>query len=513
MSTNSMPRAGEAETSDSGGSPANAYRLNEVWIVSLIALALTLVWLVSVLGARSLWMDELFTAILAAPDTPRPLSDSLISTDYHPPLYFYGTRYWMALLGGTSEWTLRAFNLVAFALALGAGAWAVREKVDAPVALWMPLFFTAFGVLWYMQEARMYAFMMCHAFVTCVLALIYEKRQSAPLTATYSAVAVLNFVALPFVHWFAALFSGLVLFFLFLAALRERRFPFAVLFLVSGLAMGTIALAWIVTHFEKTLGSFGEYDVGAALAPWYLRQSAIGLLVFAFCLNPLLIYGAVRAGLSTLGSPLKRPVMTALALGAVLTPVIILAVSLHTPMNQLRNFTSVLAPATLFAAVGVAKLFDEFRLSSSQVAAALAAILAFNGLVSWFGLDRIPMLTRDQWREAAEFIKAQPGCAAAPIAVTAFWAKRPPPDDVSVDYPDRMYGYYLGPKERIVSVFKDDAALPKAAFSKDCAVALWMAHTTPESAEARVKELFGEAQAGFRRVHYRGNVVFLRPSA
>lgn len=104
---------------------------------------------------QSLWLDEAFSAYLAAHRFPQILA-FVSSSDAHPPLYYLILHVWMIL--GQSELALRALSAVASLAAVlmtyALGRSLANSRVAVLAAALMAL--SAFQV-WYAQEARMYA--------------------------------------------------------------------------------------------------------------------------------------------------------------------------------------------------------------------------------------------------------------------------------------------------------------------------------------------------------------------
>jgi hypothetical protein len=493
---------------------AASVRLGPVAVVALVAAVLALGWSIWNLGQRPLWLDELFTLAVASPTTPPAEALGTITGDVHPPLYYFGIRAWLALLGVDSEWAARAFNLFPLAAAALGAFWAARAKVDAPMALWSAIFFTSFGVLWYLQEARMYAFLIFDCFLVCVIALIYEKQRHAAPTPAFIAASIAAFVILPFTHWFAALFAGLVLLGLFAIALSERRRAYALLFFLAGLSLAALALAWIAAFWSSTGGALSDYDSGASMEFWEIRRIGKGTLLFALTFNPILILAAAWAAFATVRAPRTRPALTLLLLCAALTPALILLVSLYAPMSQTRNFVGAVAPLTLLAALGLDAAIKRLNWSPTRAGLGLAAVLALN-LALGASADRFnSSLERDQWREAGEYVRDMPGCAGAPIAISEYWSKRPAnPDAPPIRSSQRIYAYYAGAPERFRVVYSDDVALPEGAGAGACPIAFWAGHLTTDEAEEIGRELLDMRRDEFEHVAFRGNSVFVRRPA
>jgi hypothetical protein len=469
------------------------------------------------LTTRSLWWDELFTASLASPSTPYADAVAQIRADVHPPLYFFGARLWLGLLNTSSDFALRAFNLLPYAFAVWLGARALRDKRTAhPMALWLVLFFTSFGVFWYLQEARMYAMMIAQALCASLVVLDYEKRRFQPITFGYAATLAVVFVVLPLGHWFSMGFAGCVLLALFGWALLERKKQFAkryaALFFVLGILLGGIGLAWIAANARSTLGAvhgYGNWVYGGTLSLYGLRITALGLMVHALALNPILIAASAWGIWQVVKSPTRNVGPMILLIVSVILGVAILVVSLVAAMYQTRNFVWAIAPLTLFAAIGLQSVFGWLNLSRVRQTAAIVGILGVSLLLVPVAS---PMgdLQIDSWRVVGRTVASTPGCETADIHATAPWLGATP-TDLDRRMSQRIYGHYSGHPERIKLVLKGETL--RVAGSETCPVILWMAQTSHENAVATARQMLGPAADKLSIQSFAGHILFLRPQS
>jgi uncharacterized membrane protein len=134
--------------------------LISIYWVFLVAM---MVWAVCLrlwdINARGLWNDELASAVLSAV----PVADVLQGTltrDPHPPLYYMQLHAWIT--AGSSDIWLRLNSLLWSMLAMVSLFVAVRRILNAEVAiLAAALFGLAPFSIYYAQEVRMYAMLMC----------------------------------------------------------------------------------------------------------------------------------------------------------------------------------------------------------------------------------------------------------------------------------------------------------------------------------------------------------------
>jgi hypothetical protein len=463
--------------------------------------------------SRSLWWDELFTASLASPSTPYADAVVQIRADVHPPLYFFGVRFWLQLFNTSSDFALRAFNLLPYGFAAWMAFRSLREeRADRPVTLWLVLFFTSFGVFWYLQEARMYAMMIAQSLCASLIVLDYEKRRLAPITPGYVAILAIVFVLLPFGHWFSIGLAGMVLLALFGWAMLERRTQFALLFFVLGVVLGGVGLAWIVMNANSTLGAvdgYGAWVYGGTLSLFGLRIASIGLLVQALTFNPVLIAASVWGIWQVLSHP-RRYIGPMILLGvSVMLGLAILGVSLVAAMYQTRNFLWVIAPLTLFAAIGAQSVFVQLRLSRVRQTAAAMAVLGLSLAIAPF-LGELGDIQFEPWRVAGRAVASKPGCETAEINATAPWLGTTP-SAIDQRMSQRIYGHYLGNPDRIRLVLK--GATLTADKDSLCPVVLWMAQTSQQAAMAAARDLLGPAADQLQTETFAGHVIFLRSQA
>ena len=463
--------------------------------------------------SRSLWWDELFTASLASPSTPYADAVVQIRADVHPPLYFFGARFWLQLFNTSSDFALRAFNLLPYAFAAWMAVRSLREeRADRPVTLWLVLFFTSFGVLWYLQEARMYAMMIAQSLCASLIVLDYEKRRLARITNGYVAILAIVFVLLPLGHWFSIGFAGMVLLALFGWALLERRMQYALLFFVLGVVLGGVGLAWIVMNADSTLGAvdgYGAWVYGGTLSLFGLRIASIGLLVQALTLNPVLIAASAWGVWQVLRHP-RRFVGPMILLGvSVMLGLAILGVSLVAAMYQTRNFLWAIAPLTLFAAIGAQSVFVQLRLSRVRQTAATMAVLGLSLATAPF-LGELGDIQFEPWRNAGRAVASEPGCETARINATAPWLGASP-TDLDQRMSQRIYGHYAGHPDRIKLVLNSEKLTADPAST--CPVVLWMANTNPENAKAAALDLLGPDAELLDTKVFPGHVIFLRSRA
>ena len=146
-----------------------------LWGLAFVALILRL-WNLS---GPSLWVDEVITVNTARQFPDIGWSGTLIKNNTFP-LYFYGI-YWVQLLFGTTEWTMRLPSVLAGALTVPFLGYWVQSITHRATSGWVAALLLAFNPLhlWFSQEARPYALVLC---LGCAALWAYGslKRPSTP---------------------------------------------------------------------------------------------------------------------------------------------------------------------------------------------------------------------------------------------------------------------------------------------------------------------------------------------
>jgi mannosyltransferase len=157
-----------SQTLDNPTRDAGTRSLHRAWVVQgLLVAILGLAFLRGVygLGRDSLWWDESLSHYRAIQDVPFILSNRIIledginqavTTDNHPPLYFFILSFTVRLMGD-SEFALR-FPSLAFAVLCAALLYVWGKRMFGLEAGLLAALMGAFSplYLWYAQEARPY---------------------------------------------------------------------------------------------------------------------------------------------------------------------------------------------------------------------------------------------------------------------------------------------------------------------------------------------------------------------
>ncbi len=487
-----------------------ANRLDPVAVVGLLLGFGAFVWSLIHLGSRSLWWDEEFTVALTAPYISDTEAAQMMATDVHPPFYYLSVRAWLHLLNRSDEFAVRAFNLFPYLVAVLVGLWGMRRRINAPVTLWFVLYICSFGFAWYLQEARMYGTVLSQSFAACLLIRDYESRRTQPMTPGYIALLTLVFSIIPVAHWMSFAFSGLLLIGLSIWALVERRWSHLAVFLCLGVLEGAIGLSWIIRHADANLGmigTFGHHIYGGVITLWGVRTTIEGSLLFAFTLNPLLMLAALYGAWQLTMKQQRAPGLFVIFGACIALTAAIFGVSTISAMYQTRNFIWLTPPATLLAAIGLERLFQQVKFDRMRQAVSVAGIIAISFMIGPFA-GKIYPLELDDWRHAAAFINRQPGCGAAHVYVLTEWLHPDSPPQW-VKNAHRIYGYYGGDPDRFEPVRLGEQR--PIDWTSPCHVALWAGQMTDQAAHDNARLMFGDDVARLKSVRFAGHTVFLRP--
>ncbi|HOT90311.1 MAG TPA: glycosyltransferase family 39 protein [Anaerolineae bacterium] len=140
--------------------------VNRRWLTLLVLLgsSFCLLWQ---LDAKSLWIDELFTAEIVAQPTVQRIIAAVRATEGRPPLYYLLLHFWTRF-AGTSDFALRFFSIAPAFLCLPLVYGLARRLSNRQIA-WSTFLLFAFAPLFllYARMARAYFMAVCWALLTC----------------------------------------------------------------------------------------------------------------------------------------------------------------------------------------------------------------------------------------------------------------------------------------------------------------------------------------------------------
>ncbi|HEX8732454.1 MAG TPA: glycosyltransferase family 39 protein [Ktedonobacterales bacterium] len=280
-------------------------------IIGLIAVAAVLRFIG--ITHQSLWLDEAYSAYLAAHRFPQILAFTA-SSDAHPPLYYLVLHVWM--LVGRSALALRALSAgaslgaVVMTYALG------RRLASARVALLAAtlIALSAFQV-WYAQEARMYA-LTTLAVLIAMWAFVRACETQRTLFWSLFTCGMLAAIYLDYTAFFV--YTALLVWFLRTGWNRvEIRQPFA----LSGAAILLGYLPWLPSLWRQMfifgsltswVGSANGSGLTGALTDLFFNRSHL-LLPDGGALATLATMGSVAVAAVALWAPRRAPAYPLLA--------------------------------------------------------------------------------------------------------------------------------------------------------------------------------------------------------
>ena len=376
------------------------------------------------LGRQSLWMDEIFCVVLAQLPLGQMLKLALIDGG-HPPLYYLFEEIVVPL--GASEFVARWPMAMLGVLAVGGmvrlgQSWFGRRGASMAGLL---LAVSPFAV-WYGREARMYSLLVALWVVVMGLFASWAEswdmrltraRKSGAMGAAFPTpvrwrqrIRLGLFVALSaclyLTHYFG-LFAALVQFsFLIFTFRRNYRWlrMWTGLQLAAGLPIGV----WLVAVFRRELNYFGigwierpgpwdlvltaeNFAIGYGDEPWRWGATA-GFLALA-------ALGVWVIGRSRSSSGQKALLVT---LWLLLPPVAAAVFSLKRAVYVDRFLIGSLPPLILAVTAGLTWLVRHRRILGWGIAVILVGASGLGTMT----LLSDPEYSREQWREAAEFLQA-----------------------------------------------------------------------------------------------------------
>jgi len=349
------------------------------------------------LGYHTLWADETFTAALASQRLEAIVQISAEDV-VHPPLFYVLMLLWTRIVGN-SEFALRTLSASTSILALpliyvlGREGWNRRTGLAAAF-LWACFPF----VLWYAQEARMYALLVAVSLAATLCLVRGMERDSPPW---WIANAILNLIGLYSHYFYVFLLASQALYlaiklrsrrdavrhwFLFNAIVGLLYLPWAIAILRNGLEQAGID--WIAPLSPQTiLGAFWQLNAG------YHQEISIGALLVTIVLTSGLIAEAVF-GRHGRRSPVRGLMWTQL----LLPPLLVALLSLRQPLFYSRFLQIVLPAYLLLATAGL------MRLLRPPLGLAIIVLVALAGLPVLLQMYGTRMRYEQDWQAAMEHI-------------------------------------------------------------------------------------------------------------
>ena len=240
------------------------------WVLGGLLLIAFGMWIFQ-LDAASLWRDEGLTVArsdqsLATIFANRNLVQDVSSPDLHPPLYFLMLSGWLQV-AGRSEFSIRFPSLVAMVLALAMFIAVGRRIWGRASGAWtvLPVILSPF-ILWYAQEARMYAWVVLESLILLYLLWDMMQRRVGWIGHLKFGLAAL---ALMYTHYsgvFLLAFAALA----YSAARLEKRAWWRVALVLGGI--GVVAIPLYPNILELVTAS--GFIAFSRRSPWTLLKEA-----------------------------------------------------------------------------------------------------------------------------------------------------------------------------------------------------------------------------------------------
>jgi mannosyltransferase len=397
----------------------------------LLVTAVTLVGLVlrfTLLGSKSLWLDEAFSAWISN----LPLDQvwrMTLQIDTHPPLYYTLLHLWIDPLSG--EVALRSPSALFSAATVPVLYLAGREVGGRRLGLLVAVLQAVSPLhVWYAQQGRMYAMLTFFAAVAllCALRLLVGGRGVRATMLTWAGLVAATVLVMLTHNTGVLLPATLAVFVAVVAAGRAvaawrrrddvdgtvplgRLGPVSRpgtdlrLWLAGLLAVAVLWLPWLPGFLTQAGRVDAEFWITPPTGAKLVGHARDLLSAHApgWATAPLLLGAAVLVGLAAWRLRHRREVLALLVLLVVLPVVGELLVSLRRPIFYSQTLVWTSLPLTLLLGVGLLRL--RWR---PLVAAAVAALLAVNAasLVAYYRAEGV-----EDWRGAADYLadRARPG--------------------------------------------------------------------------------------------------------
>ncbi len=394
------------------------------------------------LDNNSLWLDELFTAYFSDP-AQSSLSAVLWrgTEDIHPPLYYLLVHLIMRL-GGDFALNVRGLSAVLGVAAIGVVYMTARRNLSPGARAFACAFAsTSWGWWWYVQEARSYALCFFLGTVIAALALLVQRQLSQDKVDFKTLAALVSVCLLgAFVHYYMVLLAGGVFSALLIVVRGWRDRAIVIGAGLTVLVPVAAYVAWQLPRISIEPGDTWFLDTPMfTLVQFSVGMSAVfgsfgGLVVLmtAFVLvsaNKVRAQGAVGV-LSAVRGPVGFPGLVAvltLTLGLLLT-------WLTVPMFSHRLFIIVMPFVWLFSGHVFERMVPLLRTPVLGIVLSLLALLSTNERLAF----RFEPL-KEEWRNSAAFIKAQPACSGAVLPVVIQGSMTA----ITGDVENVFYDYYL----------------------------------------------------------------------
>jgi mannosyltransferase len=394
-----------------GHDSATVYRAAAILAVLALATALRVHGLVR----QSAWADEITTLFITDPSLSFARFWDLVLADTHPPLFYLLMRWWSEAFG-QSDLAARVPSLALGVAAVAAAAVSFKTYPFRSRMALMLLLAVSPGAIEYSQEARSYSLLLLLATVITGACFRFIGCRGNDNSEAVRAIAVMTISGMiaSYTHYFGFLVAAAAgsITVAAAAAQGDRR-----RLVGAGIGLASVVAAfvpWVIYHAgymsngARTSAWIADFPTATTIS-WFIRLCLGG--------TPALI-GCTAVAATLLSMPGFRTFAwreCACWLGPLLAFIVVAAavvISWHTPVLTSRNLI-VLLPALYLM---MSSLFDYGALRWGTPVAAIgftAQLLLVTQSLPWY----YTATTKEQWRESAAFVLAQPGCAEGPIYI------------------------------------------------------------------------------------------------
>jgi uncharacterized membrane protein len=396
------------------------------WMVLLLVMAFA--WRIFNLTTQSFWRDEIDVIFLSV----RPLQETFsmfISPAQNGPLYYLLIRPWLALVG-SSEFALR-YTSVLFGTAAVALLWQVGRRLlpgsdrlgIANGALLAALFLAVNPYqLWYSQEGKMYALVMCLTLLSTWSWLEAMRRGGGGRWLRYLLVTTISI----YTHLLTALILPLhFVWFLLAWPLNRQRWQ-GYAWALAGFVLPYLPLVWWQWHYLTTL----DYQTGYAFTRFeevlrvlllghsrgtFINAGTVWLVPIFFVGLAGLLVGALEMraslpqrneGRRDLLLPVRAELRLIMVVAWLVLPVLLIhGISLIKPIFVDRYVIWIASAIMLILALGIGVI----RHSGGRWAMLLALILIgyIIGFWAWTGWQQARTPNKTELRQAITYVSEQ----------------------------------------------------------------------------------------------------------
>ncbi|MCF8321915.1 MAG: glycosyltransferase family 39 protein [Flavobacterium sp.] len=404
---------------------------NSKWSFYII-LIINAIIVISNLGRESLGLDEIFSATACFKSTSIEMMFSkYISVDGNPPLHYVLLYYWGRVFG-SGDFQIRMLSYIISLIGFVFSYFLLKKYFTRRIAI-IFLFLSAFtpGVMYYAQEARMYALLYTLSCLASILYLIFidrivnNQKIEKKLFIYYSFIGV--FIC--YTHHFGSLLIFSIALVSIIYSFMLKRYKTAEILFINSLLIGLIGIVWILFQFYFV--NMGNHIQEIS----WNRTNLIGLLLNFSTLLAVNKYGVVLLFIllipffTNFSSSLNLIIKNII----ILIPVFLLlfcAYCIGLKIFEIgERYLIVIIPLLLLF---ISKLFDVLYQNNKR-----------NILIYLLGLLIISTYKnftykKQNWRDASNYIKNIPNIKNSKVPIQSF-------SDGSFDK-QLFVSYYLGNK-------------------------------------------------------------------